>query len=220
MRIKGIWTIALTAWLVPVMSAVLSGGLAAQTPGPRMPLAGLEKLAAAASETVDVSLDTSLLALAARFMDDHGDAEEAKVKAMLSGLKGVYVRSYEFGADGVVAPGEVEAIRRQLSAPGWTRMAGVRSRKDHADVDVYLWLDGATIGGLGILSVEPRRFTVVNIVGSIDLDQLRRLEGFGMPRLDLEKPREPKEKPGKDAKEKPAAKPKGQASGDDGDLER
>ena len=58
MRIKGIWTIALTAWLVPVMSAVLSGGLAAQTPGPRMPFAGLEKLAAAASETVDVSRST------------------------------------------------------------------------------------------------------------------------------------------------------------------
>ena len=41
MRIKGLWTTALTVWLVPVMSAVLSGGLAAQAPGPRMPLAGL-----------------------------------------------------------------------------------------------------------------------------------------------------------------------------------
>jgi hypothetical protein len=195
MRIKGIWTAALTAWLVPVMSAVLSGGLAAQTPGPRMPLAGLEKLAAAASETVDVSLDTSLLALAARFMDDRGDPEEAKVKAMLTGLKGVYVRSYEFGADGAFGAAEVESIRRQLAAPGWSRMAGIRSKKDRADVDVYLWLDGERIGGLGILATEPRRFTVVNIVGAIDLDQLRRLEGFGLPRLDLERDRE---KPGRD----------------------
>jgi len=204
MRIKGIWTIALTAWLVPVMSAVLSGGLAAQTPGPRMPFAGLEKLAAAASETVDVSLDTSLLALAARFMDDHGDAEEARVKAMLTGLKGVYVRSYEFGADGAFGPAEVEGIRRQLTAPGWSRMAGVRSKRDRADVDVYLWLDGDKIGGLGILATEPRRFTVVNIVGAIDLDQLRRLEGFGLPRLDLERDRD---KPGKDKADK-ADKPK------------
>ncbi len=113
MRIKGLWTVALTVWLVPVMSAVLGGGLAAQTPGPRMRLAGLEKLAAAASETVDVSLDTSLLALAARFMDD-GDTDEAQVKAMMSGLKGIYVRSYEFGADGAFGPAEVETIRRQL----------------------------------------------------------------------------------------------------------
>jgi len=200
MRIKGLWTAALTVWLVPVMSAVLSGGLAAQTPGPRMPLVGLEKLAAAASETVDVSLDGTLLGLATRFMDD-GDAEEAKAKAMLSGLKGVYVRSYEFGADGAFGPADVEMIRRQLSAPGWSRMVGVRSKKDNADIDVYLWADGSKIGGLGILAIEPRRFTVVNIVGAIDLDQLRRLEGFGLPKLDLEqgKDKAPKDK----ARDKP-----------------
>ena len=200
MRIKGLWTVALTVWLVPVMSAVLSGGLAAQTPGPRMPLVGLEKLAAAASETVDVSLDATLLGLAARFMGDD-DPEEAKAKAMMSGLKGIYVRSYEFGADGAFGPDDVERIRRELSAPGWSRMVGVRSKKDNADVDVYLWLDGSKIGGLGILATEPRRFTVVNIVGAIDLDQLRRLEGLGLPKLDLE---QSKDKAAKDkAKDKP-----------------
>jgi hypothetical protein len=204
MQIKPLWTVALTAWLVPVMSTVLSGGLAAQTPGPRVPFAGLEKLAAAASETVDVSLDTTLLALAARFMGDDGDEDAAKAKAMLSGLKGVYVRSYEFGADGAFGPADVEAIRRQLSAPGWSRMAGIRSKKDHADVDVYLWLDGATIGGLGILATEPRRFTIVNIVGAIDLDQLRRLEGLGMPRLGLERMEDKVEK----AREKALVKEK------------
>jgi Domain of unknown function (DUF4252) len=206
MSIKGLWTVAFTVWLVPVMSAVLSGGLAAQTPGPRMPFAGLEKLAAAASETVDVSLDSGLLALAARFIDD-GDGDDAAVKHMLSGLKGVYVRSYEFGADGAFGPADVEMIRRQLAAPGWSRMAGVRSKKDHADVDVYLWVEGSTIGGLGILATEPRRFTVVNIVGAIDLDQLRRLEGLGMPRLELERA---KDKGGKDG-EAGAAKDKSKA---------
>jgi hypothetical protein len=203
MRIKALWTTALTVWLVPVMSTVLSGGLAAQTPGPRMPFAGLEKLAAAASDTVDVSLDTGLLALAAKFIGEK-DAEEASVKAMLTGLKGVYVRSYEFGADGAFGPADVEMVRRQLAAPGWSRMAGVRSKRDHADVDVYLWLDGDRIGGLGILATEPRRFTVVNIVGSIDLDQLRGLEGFGLPRLDLErgsdKAGKDERKAGKDAR--------------------
>ena len=79
-------------------------------------------------------------------------------------------------------------------------MAGVRSKKENADVDVYLWIDGSKVGGLGILATEPRRFTVVNIVGAIDLDQLRRLEGLGLPKLDLEQ----KDKPAKDkAKDKP-----------------
>jgi hypothetical protein len=217
MNIKGLWTIALTAWLVPVMSSVLSGGLAAQTPGPRMPLTGLEKLRAAAEETVDVSLDTTLLGLAARFMGDDGDEDAVKAKAMLSGLKGVYVRSYEFGVDGAFGPDDVEMIRRQLSTPGWSRMAGIRSKRDNADVDVYLWLDGAKIGGLGILATEPRRFTIVNIVGAIDLDQLRRLEGLGLPRLDLEKgngkdkekDKGANDKPGSAGRDKSKDKPKG-----------
>ena len=200
MRIKGLWTVALTVWLVPVMSAVLSGGLAAQTPGPRMPLVGLEKLAAAASETVDLSLDGTLLGLAARFMDD-GDAEEAKAKAMLSGLKGVYVRSYEFGADGALRSGgrgkdppaavgaglvadgrrpEQEGQRRHRRLPVGRRVEDRRPRHPRD---------------------RPRRFTVVNIVGAIDLDQLRRLEGFGLPKLDLEqgKDKAPKDK----ARDKP-----------------
>lgn len=204
MRTKGLWTVSLTMFLVPVMSTLLGSGLAAQPatpqPGPRMTFAGLERLQSLAEETVDVSLDMSLLSLAARFMDE-GDAEQAAAKAMVSGLKGVYVKSYEFDADGAFGPADVERIRQQLSGPGWSRMVGVRSKKDHADVDVYLWLDGAKIGGLGILATEPRRFTVVNIVGAIDLDQLRKLEGFGMPKLDIEK-----EKP-KDDKPKPKAKP-------------
>jgi hypothetical protein len=38
-----------------------------------------------------------------------------------------------------------------------------------------------------IIASEPREFTVVNIVGSIDLQKLRRLEGrFGIPKLQLE----------------------------------
>jgi hypothetical protein len=110
-------------------------------------------------------------------------------------------------------------------------MAGVHSKRDNADVDVYLWLDGDKVGGLGILALEPRRFTVVNIVGTIDLDQLRRLEGFGLPRLDLERekdkpikdkagkdkpPKGPKDKASKDPKDKTKDKP--YAEDDDADL--
>jgi hypothetical protein len=185
MLTKALWTTTLTCFLVPIMSTVLGGGLAAQS-GPKMSFSGFDKLAAAAAETVDVSLDTGLLALAAKFMDA-GDKEEAAVKGMLSGLKGVYVRSFEFNADGGFGATDVEQVRRQLAGPGWSRMAGVRSKKEGADVDVYLWLDGDRIGGLGILAIEPRRFTVVNIVGSIDLDHLRRLEGLGLPRLGIER---------------------------------
>jgi hypothetical protein len=37
--------------------------------------------------------------------------------------------------------------------------------------------------GLALIASEPRQFTLVNIVGAIDLDKLHRLEGqFGVPK--------------------------------------
>jgi hypothetical protein len=42
------------------------------------------------------------------------------------------------------------------------------------------------IGGLVVLSAEPRELRVVNIVGPVDLEKLASLEGqFGIPDLNL-----------------------------------
>ena len=43
-----------------------------------------------------------------------------------------------------------------------------------------------------IIASEPREFTIVNIVGSIDLEQLHELEGkFGVPELEIETGKKP-----------------------------
>ena len=44
--------------------------------------------------------------------------------------------------------------------------------------------------GLALIASEPRQFTIVNIVGAIDLDKLHKLEGqFGVPKLDIDVPK-------------------------------
>jgi hypothetical protein len=46
--------------------------------------------------------------------------------------------------------------------------------------------------GLALIASEPRQFTIVNIVGAIDLEKLHKLEGrFGVPKLDVELPKTP-----------------------------
>jgi hypothetical protein len=46
--------------------------------------------------------------------------------------------------------------------------------------------------GLALIASEPRQFTIVNIIGAIDLDKLHKLEGqFGVPKLDLEASKAP-----------------------------
>jgi hypothetical protein len=43
--------------------------------------------------------------------------------------------------------------------------------------------------GMAIVASEPRQFTIVNIVGSIDLNKLHKLEGhFGVPNIDIDTP--------------------------------
>jgi Domain of unknown function (DUF4252) len=153
----------------------------------RLEIGGIDKLAAKAAQTVEVSLDERLLRVAAKFLRNE-DPEEAKVKELLSGLKGVYVRVFEFDNPGEYSPGDVEGLRSQLQSPGWTKIVGVRSRRDGQNVDVHIKYQGDDVQGLAILAAEPKVLTIVNIVGPIDLEKLSRLEGqFGIPKLELEK---------------------------------
>jgi Domain of unknown function (DUF4252) len=151
----------------------------------RLP-ANLDRLAARAEESVDVTLDRSLLQLAARFLSDR-DEDQAKVKRLIGGLEGIYVKSYQFASDGEYNMADVDSVRAQLQAPAWSRIVGVKSGRRSQDVDVYFKITGGgrQIGGVVIIAAEPRELTIVNIVGTLDPDQLSDLSGqFHIPRMD------------------------------------
>jgi len=149
--------------------------------------ASLERLASKASEVVDVTLDANLLQLAGRFLSDK-DADDAKVKKLISGLKSIYVRSFEFDKAGEYQDSDVESVRAQVRTPAWSRIVGVRSQKSGENAEVYVKTDGGKIGGLVILATEPKELTFVSIDGSIDPDQLRDLGGhFGIPKIETHK---------------------------------
>ncbi len=149
--------------------------------------ASLNKLADKAAEVVDVTLDGPLLKLAGKFLSKD-DPEEAKVRALVGGLKGIYVKSFEFEKEGEYSAEDVEAIRAQFRGPGWSRMVGVVSKKDHENADIYMKLDGERVAGLVVLAAEPKELTVVNIVGDIDINQLSELGGhFGIPPVEVHK---------------------------------
>jgi Domain of unknown function (DUF4252) len=153
----------------------------------RLDIGRIDALAAKAAQAIEVSLDERLLRVAAKFLKNE-DPDEAKVKELVSGLKGVYVRVFEFDNPGEYSPGDLEGLRSQLQAPGWTKVVGVRSRRDGQNVDVHIKYQGDNVLGLAILAAEPKELTVVNIVGPIDLEKLSQLEGqFGIPKLGLEK---------------------------------
>jgi hypothetical protein len=170
--------IALTLLLVPPATA---GG---QGPDYRRP-AGLDKYEADASDSVEITVDERVLRMAAKALSDRKPDEKA-IKALISGLKGVYVRAFEFDREGAYQAAEVEALRARFSTPDWSRVVGVRSKKYGDNVDVFLSGSGAQLKGLAVLVAAPRELVYVNVTGDIDLERLRDLEGrFSVPKLEL-----------------------------------
>ena len=170
--------------IAPALLLLIGSAMTAQAQSPRLQLDQLDSLANKASETVDVKLDERLIQTTARFFSGKDDAD---IKEVLKGIKGIYVKSFTFEKEGEYSQADVDSVMTQLRGSTWSKIVTVKSKKDGENVAVYLNMVGDQITGLALLSVDPKEFTVVNIVGPIDLEKLSKLEGqFGVPDLGIE----------------------------------
>jgi hypothetical protein len=163
-----------------VLSCVLP--LPALAQNARLHLDNLQKLSEKATEVNDVTLDGAMLDIAAKFLDASKDPDAAQVKEVIKGIKGIYIKSFEFDQPDQYSQADVEEIRAQLAAPGWSRIVQSRNRHEKETDEIYVMKAGDKVQGMAILVAEPQELTVVNIVGFIDIDKLSLLEGkFGIP---------------------------------------
>ena len=170
--------------LVVVLILSLCVAVPASAQRINLDLPGLAGLADRADEVVDITLDATMIRLAAKFLGG-SDPEEREIRDMISGLQGIYVRSYEFSKDGEYDRALIDRVKSQLG-PSWKPLVTVRS-KTKENVNIMADMRGERVAGLVILAAEPRELTIVNIVGEIDIDKLSRLEGeFGIPRITKE----------------------------------
>lgn len=148
-----------------------------------------EALAQRANEMIDVNLDENLLRIIPRKIKTKtDDGKEVDIGAIIGGLKGVYVRSYGFSNEGEYTEANLARVRTQLRTPGWVRLVNIVKRKadENTHVEVYMMTSTGSIDGIAILALEPKRLTLVNIVGNIDLEKLSQLEGqFGIPEIGI-----------------------------------
>ena len=177
-----------TRFLKMTLPCLLLAALAvtASAQDARIQMGQLDRFNDQADKVISVDVNESLIQLALSALSDKRTPNEAKIKEILAGLKGVYVKRFEFDKEGAYTGGDVDYIRTQLGGPGWVHVAGVRSKRE-GSYDVVMMYEGSIIKGLGVLAAEPRALTVVNVVGAIDLAKLRDLEGnFGIPKFGLE----------------------------------
>ena len=185
--------ILFTAAFVVVAASLAAGGSAAAqeaqgTGEGRLRLESLERLGPKAAEAVNIDIDGFLIKFAGSILSDK-DADERAVKEFVAGLRGVYVRSYEFKSEGQFTEADVSGVREQLRAPGWSRIVDVKSRGiDFGDAEVYLASAGGRVQGLTLLVVEPKEVTVINIVGDVDLDKLKKMGAdLRLPRIRIKR---------------------------------
>lgn len=161
----------------------------------RLRLDHLSDLETRARDVVEVNIDGKLLDLAKRVTIKVNDEKARKVGQAISGLKGIYVRVYRFEKDGEYNMADVDAIRSQLNAPGWERLADVRSKRNNQKVDVFTMFSGDLMSGVAVVISDSRSIAVVNMIGPIDLELLAELSGkLNIPDMDIDIDHQPKEK--------------------------
>jgi hypothetical protein len=139
----------------------------------------LDHLKAKASDSAEVDLDGSALELALKsglqnFVKPGKQFNAEQIKQVIAGLKGVYVRHFEFAKPGEYSDVDVESVVKQVQGdPAWARLLRVKEKDER--VEIYLQSKADQIAGVLVLVAEAKELTVVNVVGTIALDQLKEL---------------------------------------------
>jgi Domain of unknown function (DUF4252) len=140
----------------------------------QLKLPSFKGLSDKATESVHISLGPFLLHMAGHFIDD-ADEDSASTKRMLAGIKAIEIHSFTFAADNAYSAADIDAVRQQLSAPGWSQLMQVRSKTEE-NVDMYVMMDENHANGFALIASQPREFTIINIVGSFDPNDLPKLQ--------------------------------------------
>ena len=159
----------------------------------RLRLDRLNGLEARARDVVEVNVDGKLLDLAKRVTGKVDDANAKKVAESIAGLKGIYVRVFNFENENEYNLADIDDIRSQLNGPGWERLANARSKRNNQKVDVYTMFTGDLVSGVAVVVSESKRIAIVNMIGPIDIEALTELSGrFNIPKIEVERTTEEK----------------------------
>jgi hypothetical protein len=139
----------------------------------KLKLPEFRSLAAKATESVNITLSPWLLRMAGSFIDDK-DEDSVATKRLLAGIKSIEVRSYQFASDNAYSAADIDSVRSQLA--GWSQIMQVHHREKSEDVDMYVLIENNVTKGFALVASEPREFTIINIVGSITVDDLPKLQ--------------------------------------------
>ncbi len=142
----------------------------------------LDKLGVNAKNKTNITLDGDMLKLASGFLGGTDKSTES-IKPLVDSLKGVYIRTFEFDKDGQYNEADLEPLRSFLKNSKWNRIVESREAREYSEI-YLLPMPNNRLGGVAILSAEPRQVSVVYISGDLKQEDIAKLSGnMGIPEI-------------------------------------
>jgi Domain of unknown function (DUF4252) len=164
-----------TAWIL--FAAAIPAAVVPALAQQNFDFKSLDKLGANATESTNIHLEGDTLKLAISFLG--GD------QGPLRNLTGVYVRSFEFAKSGQYNEADLAPLRAYLKTLQWTKIVDVKEADETSEIYLQA-LPNNKLGGLAIVSSEPREVTVVFIAGVFNMSDLGKLsDDLGIPDIPL-----------------------------------
>ena len=176
----------LLIWAIAAMGLLST---AANAQNARLHFEKLDHLGTIAHDSVEVNVDGKMLDLVKRVTMKINDADAQKVAQAISGLKGIYVRVYNFAKENEYNVADVDALRSELNTPGWEKLANVKSKANNQKVDVFTMFAGDKMDGVAVIVSDAKSVAVINVIGMIDIESLVELTQsgkFNIPKLDID----------------------------------
>src|SRR4029079_8723795 len=107
----------------PLAAIIATTAIVGAAQDARLHFERLSSLESKARDVIEVNVDGKLLDLAKRVTAKVNDPDAKTVAQAISGLKGIYVRVYNFEQENQYDPTDVDQIRAELNNPGWEKVA-------------------------------------------------------------------------------------------------
>jgi hypothetical protein len=107
-------------------------------------------------------------------MSEEGNPETSE---MMSQLKGVRVFGYPIAEDPSVAKEKFDEVKSTLKSKGWEPV--VQVNEEDEQVLIYMKMNGSTMEGMTVMTVDNEEVMFINIIGKLDPKQLGKvMDGF------------------------------------------
>jgi hypothetical protein len=107
-------------------------------------------------------------------MTEDSDNETSE---LMSQLKGVRVFGYPIEDDPTVAKEKFGEVKSTLKSKGWEPV--VQVNEENEQVMIYMKMDGQSMEGMTVMTVDDEEVMFINIIGKLDPKQLGKvMDGF------------------------------------------